>query len=44
MFFHRITVPKREKRLRAKKTDFMVEQVKKIMQASDQKLILMVRG
>ncbi len=34
----------REKKARAKRLDIVTEQVKKVLQDSDQKLILMVRG
>lgn len=44
MFFHRITSPKRQKRLKIKNTDLVSEQVRKLMQTADQKIILMVRG
>lgn len=35
---------KKEKRVRAKTKDVVSEQVKKILQATDQRLILMVRN
>lgn len=35
---------KREKRARARRSDTVTEQVKKMLQTADQKLILMVRG
>ncbi len=34
----------REKRIRTKRVDQVTEQVKQMLQTSDQKLILMVRG
>ena len=34
----------KEKRVRAKRVDVVAEQVKQMLQTSDQKLILMVRG
>ncbi len=34
----------KEKRIRAKRVDIVAEQVKQMLQTSDQKLILMVRG
>ncbi len=37
------TSPKKEKRVQRKKVDSMSEQVKKILETEDQKLILMVR-
>lgn len=39
-----ITSFKREKRTRTPKRDIISEQVKKMLQEADQKLILMVRG
>lgn len=35
---------RRERRGRAKKSDLITEQVRKVLQDTDQKLILMVRG
>lgn len=39
-----VTGFKREKRGRIKKVDLVTEQVKKMLQTTDQKLILMVRS
>lgn len=39
-----VTNLRREKRVRARRVDVVTEQVKKVLQATDQKLILMVRG
>lgn len=45
MFAQRLlTGFKKEKRARARKSDAITEQVKRMLQASDQKLILMVRS
>ena len=45
MFTNRlITGFKREKRIKPRRTDVITEQVKKVLQEADQKLILMVRG
>lgn len=44
MFYHKLTTTlKREKRAK-QRTDIVAEQVKKMLQTSDQQLILMVRG
>ena len=39
-----VTAFKREKRVRTRKSDVVTEQVRKVLQTADQKLILMVRG
>lgn len=39
-----VTNLRREKRARARRVDVVTEQVKKVLQATDQKLILMVRS
>ena len=39
-----VTNLRREKRVRARRVDVVTEQVKKVLQATDQKLILMVRS
>lgn len=39
-----VTAFRREKRVRARRSDVVTEQVKKVLQTADQKLILMVRG
>lgn len=41
---HFLASLKKEKRVRSKRIDVMTEQVKKMLQTTDQKLILMVRG
>lgn len=44
MLFSWVNLPKSQRKLKAKKSDVMSEQVKKILQSVDQRLILMVRG
>ena len=39
-----VTGFRRDKKIRARKIDTVAEQVKKVLQEADQKLILMVRG
>lgn len=43
MLFSWVNLPKNQRKIKAKK-DVMSEQVKKILQNVDQRLILMVRG
>lgn len=44
MFLHKISLGKKDRRAKVKRVDVVAEQVKKVLQESDQKLILMVRG
>lgn len=44
MFLHKLVGNKKNRKLRVKETDQVAQQVKEVLQKSDQKLILMVRG
>lgn len=44
MFAQILATIKKEKRVKAQRIDVVAEQVKKVLQDTDQQLILMVRG